>query len=116
MTRRVLGYLARHDDFSSRDVPALPPAFFPARVNLAEFSSVLSFMLDTGADYTMLNPTEALILLGNRYLTADFRFSAEIELGGIGGQRVVGRFTDATMTFLDAERRPLTVQLEMLIA
>ena len=116
MTRRIEGTFQPHGLGAPPHVSVLPGPYVVADVELAGQAIEVPFLLDTGADFTTLNPQDMLRIWGRRFLSIDFTEDPDVQLAGIGEQTATGRFHEATLTFLDSDRQPIAIPLTLVIA
>ena len=86
------------------------------RVTLSDRSEEIAFLIDTGADATVLHPADAHSILGNELRRIDFDHDPRRVPGlGVGGavDRVV---RDATLTLRSEDRRLHPIEMPILIA
>lgn len=77
----------------------------------------LRFSIDTGADYTVLQPRAAQAVLGPKYSNIRFESDANrFDLYGISGNPSEYVIRNATLTFRDDQGAQLTIDLPILIA
>ena len=80
-------------------------------------SARLDLQIDTGSDYTVLQPTEASTVMGVAYDRIDFESdSARFDLYGISGSPSEYVIRNATLTFSDEQGAPITIDIPILIA
>ncbi len=60
----------------------------------------LEFLIDTGADFTILSPIDSLRLFGSAYLNFEFSAQDGLEVTGLGATPTVVRFIDAALKFI----------------
>ena len=106
-----------------RDERALPHSIISGgapllwvRVALNGHSREIAFLIDTGADATVLHPTDAYRLLSDDFRAIQFDNEAHRVAGeGVGGavDRVV---RDATLTLRSEDRRFYPIEMPILIA
>ncbi len=88
-----------------------------ASARIGDRSAPLELHIDTGADYTLLTPTDARILLGDAYHRIDFeRDAGRFDLYGISGDASGFVIRSATLTFRDDRGAPLSIDLPVLVA
>ena len=87
-----------------------------ARVSLGDQAMEVRFLIDTGADATVLHPTDAKRILGDDLRRIDFNRDPRRTTGeGVGGavERVV---RDTTLTLRSEDRRLHPIEMPILIA
>ena len=88
-----------------------------ADVTIDGRSEPVQFSIDTGADYTILQPIDAEAVLGQRYSSIDFeQDSARFDLYGISGSASEYVIRSGTLTFRDEHGAPFAIDLPILIA
>ena len=86
------------------------------RVTLGSHREEITFLIDTGADATVLHPADVHSILGNDLHQIDFEHDPRRAVGlGVGGSvdRVV---RDATLTLRSEDRRFYPIEMPILIA
>lgn len=75
--------------------------------------AIVEFMVDTGADFTTLGPSDADNVLGSEhYESLDFNDAERtVPLNGIGKEPVLAFLLDASLTFRDKQRQPISIPL-----
>lgn len=100
--------------------PALSDVLRPVvnvSVRIGDSGARFELQIDTGADYTVLQPTEASIILGEAYDRIDFNSDpARFDLYGISGAGTPFVIRTATLTFLDEVGAEIAFELPVLIA
>ena len=112
----IRGRFDREPSFHPLLVDVLRPAV-EANVAIAGQSERIWFSIDTGADYTILQPRGAQAVLGPQY--SAIRFESEtnlIDLYGISGSASPFVIRHATLTFRDEQGARLAIDLPILIA
>lgn len=88
-----------------------------ATAAIGDRSVRVRFSIDTGADYTVLQPRAAQAILGSRYFSIHFETDVNrFNLYGISGSPSEYVIRDATLTFSDEQGAPLAIDLPILIA
>ena len=96
---------------------ALPAPYIDVFVGERHPSNQVAFLIDTGADYSTLNPKDAHRLFGNNYLAMDFSANpARIEMLGIGDTPAYGFRTHADLTFRFEGDSEITLAIPLVIA
>ena len=91
-------------------------ATIDAIVSIGDRRQDVRFLIDTGADATVLNPVDSLRLLGDGILSIDFAGDVRsVRSRGVGGDAYrVAR--DATMTLRSNEGERYAINMQILIA
>ena len=88
-----------------------------ATVAIGDRSVRIWFSIDTGADYTVLQPRAAQAILGSQYFSIHFETDENrFNLYGISGSPSEYVIRNATLTFSDEQGAPLAIDLPILIA
>ena len=112
----IRGRFDREPSFHPLLVDVLRPAV-EATVAIAGQSEGIWFSIDTGADYTILQPRAAHAVLGQQYSTIRFESEAyRIDMYGISGSASQFVIRNATLTFRDEQGARLAIDLPILIA
>ena len=91
--------------------------FIEARVSSLGKRERIDFMIDSGSDTTILMPTDALHLMGERFFDLDFRSGPEaVLLTGIGAQAFRILPIDSTLTLEDDADSPVDIQAQLWVA
>ena len=86
-------------------------------VDIGSDGARVEFQIDTAADYTVLQPTEASIVLEKAYDRIDFDSDpARFDLHGISGAGSPSVIRRATLTFYDEDGAEIAIDLPVLIA
>ena len=112
---RFLGYVHPTSSLPHSIVSGGAP-LIRIRVSLDGRSKRIPFLIDTGTDATVLHPSDAQRILGDRLQQIDFGRDARHFAGlGVGGavDRVV---RDATLTLRSEDRRFYPIEMPILIA
>ncbi len=96
---------------------ALPAPYFNVFVGERLPNNQVAFLIDTGADYSTLNPKDAHRLFGDAYLDMDFSPGpATIEMHGIGDTPAHGIRTHADLAFRADDDSDLRLAIPIVIA
>ena len=113
MSRTVQGHF-RATPGVSLLVPAMP--FFNVRFPGTSGDTNYEFLIDTGADFTTLNPRDALAVLGAGYFNIDFADRGrQIRMTGIGQSDSIGLLFPSELQLLASNGDWLNVELPILI-
>ena len=78
MTRRVSGFHRAHGPYHHPAAPLAP--YVSVRIGDRDDVPRVDFMIDTGADFTIIAPRDAWALLGESYAAIDFtRLAGDFE-------------------------------------
>ena len=92
-------------------------AFIRVTVKVDGRNARLNLQIDTGSDYTVLQPTGASTVLSEAYDRIDFESDpARIDLYGVSGGPSEYVIRNATLTFRDEQGDPVSIDLPVLIA
>lgn len=95
-------------------VPAMP--FFNVRFPGTSGDTRYEFLIDTGADFTTLNPRDAVAVLGAGYFNIDFADPVrQIRMTGIGQGDPVGLLFPSELQLLATDGDWVHVELPILI-
>lgn len=113
MSRTVQGHFRATPGVSSL-VPAMP--FFNVRFPGISGDTRYEFLIDTGADFTTLNPRDAVAVLGAGYFNIDFADSVrQIRMTGIGQGDSVGLLFPSELQLLASDGDWVNVELPILV-
>lgn len=114
MTRRIEGHFREHERGNVAS-PSLAP-YLLARFGPEPTGPAIEVLIDTGADWTVLGPRDALTLLGRAYLEFDWdRAQGRIEIAGIGQHATTAVISPIQLWLRDVEGANFTVSLQVAI-
>ena len=114
MTRSVLGYFQPHK-LAPADVPDAPCV--NVRVGDYDAGLTVRFLIDTGADQTLLSPNDAFVLLGWPYVRLDFAASASRQdFAGVGRGAISAMRHFASLALTATDRSEITFNLPIAVA
>lgn len=116
MTRRIAGQIALQDEPPHPDLELSPKPLLAAEINIRDASGIIDFMIDTGADYTMLCPKDAFAILGTEYFRLAFGDSDRtVEMRGVGQEPSSAVIVPVLLTFVTDKRERVPVSLPIAI-
>ena len=111
---RVVHGHFRETTVGSLVISAMP--FVDVRFPLAAGNTGFEFLVDTGADFTTLNPRDALAVLGAGYFNIDFADPVrQIRMTGIGQGDSAGLLFPSDLQLEASDGAPINVELPILV-
>ena len=114
MTRRIPGFHRTHGPHHHPAAPLAP--YLNVRIGDGDDAPSVDLMIDTGADFTILAPRDAFVLLGGAYTAIDFtQLAGGIESIGVGQAEARMIMSPISLRFTDDAGGHLTLTLPVAI-
>lgn len=115
MTQRIPGFHRTHGPHHHPAAPLAP--YVSVRIGNGDDAPSVDFMIDTGADFTILAPRDASALLGGSYAAIDFaQLAGGIESIGVGQAAARMIMSPMSLRFADDTGGYLALTLPVAIA